>query len=261
MSARTRFGSVYICRTFFITSSGVSDRWIVLPRLLLIFLSPSSPGSRAERRQQRLRLDQDVAPKKLLNRRTASRDSSRCATWSSPTGTKRRVVHRDVGGLQQRIAEEPDRRQILVLQVLLLLLVGRHALEPRHRHHHRQQQIELGVLGHQRLDEERALLRIEPGADPVGHVVVGVAGQLARCRRSRWSARASRRRSRSSRTGPAAAPSCRARPTRWPRCRRPVGRMPETTRALASLCRQPGEDEAIRRQHDRARTRRTESSA
>src|SRR5207244_3482708 len=31
MSARIRFGSVYICRTFFVTSSAVSVRSIVLP--------------------------------------------------------------------------------------------------------------------------------------------------------------------------------------------------------------------------------------
>ena len=48
MSARTRFGSVYIDITFLRTSSAVSDRWIVFPMLLLIFLPPSSPGNRAK---------------------------------------------------------------------------------------------------------------------------------------------------------------------------------------------------------------------
>ncbi len=90
------------------------------------------------------------------------------------------VVHRDVGRLQQWIAEKPDRRQILLLQVLLLLLVGRHAFEPRHGHDHREHQEQLGVLGHQRLDEERAFLRIESGANPVGDVFVSVGRDLAR---------------------------------------------------------------------------------
>jgi hypothetical protein len=91
-----------------------------------------------------------------------------------------RVVHRDVGSLQERIAEKANRGQILVLQVFLLLLVRRHPLEPRHWHDHRQQQEQLGVLGHQRLDEKRALLRIEPGADPVGDVFIGERRQLTR---------------------------------------------------------------------------------
>jgi len=89
-----------------------------------------------------------------------------------------RVVDGDVGGLEQRIPEKADRRQIFILQVLLLLFVGRDPLEPRHRDDHRQQQIELGVLRHERLDEERALLRIETGGDPVGHVLVRVGRQL-----------------------------------------------------------------------------------
>ena len=122
-------------------------------------------------RQQRLRLDEHVAEEVV----EAPHDLARQLEVRHLILADRhelRVVHRDVGRLQQRIAEEPDRRQILVLQLLLLLLVGRHALEPRHRHDHRQQQVQLGVLGHERLDEERALLGIEAGADPVGDVVV-----------------------------------------------------------------------------------------
>ena len=61
----------------------------------------------------------------------------------------------------------------------LLLLVGRHALEPRDRHDHLQQQVQLGVLGHQRLHEERAALGIDAGGDPVGGVVEGVGDEAA----------------------------------------------------------------------------------
>ena len=148
------------------------------------------------------------APKKLLKRRTTSRDELEVRDLILADRHEARVVHRDVGGLQQRIAEEADRRQVLVLQVLLLLLVGRHALEPRHRHDHRQQQVQLGVLGHERLDEERALLRIEARRRSSRRRCRRRTSSAGSCRRSRSSARASRRRSRSSRTAPAAAPSC-----------------------------------------------------
>ena len=57
----------------------VSDRWIVLPRLLLIFLSPSSPGRRPNVVSSGCGSTR-TSPKKLLKRRTTSRDSSRCAT-------------------------------------------------------------------------------------------------------------------------------------------------------------------------------------
>ena len=90
-----------------------------------------------------------------------------------------RIVDRDVRGLQQRIPEEADARQIAVAQLLDLFLVGRHALEPRNRRDHLEQQVQLGVFRHQRLNEEGALLGIEPGADPVGDVVVGVRDDLA----------------------------------------------------------------------------------
>ncbi len=47
------------------------------------------------------------------------------------------AIDQDVGRLQQRIAEETIGRQILVLQLLLLILVGRHPLQPAQRRHHR----------------------------------------------------------------------------------------------------------------------------
>ena len=183
---------------------------MVLPRLLLIFLSPSSPGSRLNRGQQRLRLDQDVAEEVVeapnrFARQLQMRHLIVADRYES------RVVNRHVRGLQQRVTEKPDRRQVLVLQVFLLFLVGRHALEPRHRDHHRQQQIQFRVFGHERLDEDRALLRVESRRNPVRRVLVGVRRQLRRVWRSRSSTRASRRRSSSSRTGPAAEPSCRVR--------------------------------------------------
>ena len=69
------------------------------------------------------------------------------------------LVDDDVGGLQQRVAEEAVGREVLPLDVLLLLLVGRDALQPGHRHDHREQQVQLRVLRHQALDEQRSSAR------------------------------------------------------------------------------------------------------
>jgi hypothetical protein len=77
------------------------------------------------------------------------------------------AIDQDVGRLQQRIAEETVGRQILVLELFLLVLVGRHALQPAERRHHRQQQMQLGVLGHLRLDEQRRPDRIDARRQPV----------------------------------------------------------------------------------------------
>jgi hypothetical protein len=58
------------------------------------------------------------------------------------------AVHQDVRALQQRVAEEAVGGEILLLELLLLILVTRHAFEPAERHHHREQQVELSVLRH-----------------------------------------------------------------------------------------------------------------
>ena len=75
-----------------------------------------------------------------------------------------RPVQQDVGALQQRVAEEAVGGEVLFLQLLLLVLVGRHALEPAERRDHRQQQVQLGVLRHARLDEQRATAGLRPAA-------------------------------------------------------------------------------------------------
>ena len=94
-------------------------------------------------------------------------------------GHVHRPVQQDVGALQQRVAEEAVGREVLLLQLLLLVLVGRHALEPAERRDHRQQQVQLGVLGHPRLDEQRRHGRIEPGGQPVDDHLPGVVLELA----------------------------------------------------------------------------------
>src|SRR5216684_7830329 len=76
------------------------------------------------------------------------------------------LVHEDVRGLEQRVAEQPVGRR-LDAELLHHLLVGRDPLEPGHRRAHGEEQVQLGVLRHQGLDEERGLLGIEPGPEPV----------------------------------------------------------------------------------------------
>jgi hypothetical protein len=81
----------------------------------------------------------------------------------------RRAVHQDVGRLQQRVAEEAVGRQVLVRQLVLLVLVGRYALEPAQRRAHRQREVKLGVLGQPRLQEQHRARRVDPGGEPVDH--------------------------------------------------------------------------------------------
>ena len=84
-------------------------------------------------------------------------------------GHEGRTVQQDVGALQQRVTEKAVGREILVLELLLLILVGRHALEPGERCDHRQQQVQLSVLGYVRLHEQRRHARIESSGEPVDH--------------------------------------------------------------------------------------------
>ena len=117
--------------------------------------------------------------------------------------------------------------------LLLLLLVRRRPLEPAHRRDRREQPGQLGVLGTVALDEQRAAFRIEAEGQERG-------GHLARARpqhvrgRACWSARGSRRCSRSPRTRPAAGRSCGSRPGRCRGGRLPVGWIPEKMRGRAS---------------------------
>ncbi len=77
------------------------------------------------------------------------------------------AVDEDVGALQQRIPEEAVRGEVLLLEFLLLVLIARDTLEPAERSHHRQQQVQLGVLGHMRLDEQRGDARVQASGQPV----------------------------------------------------------------------------------------------
>ncbi len=91
---------------------------------------------------------------------------------------ERRPVQQDVRGLQQRVAEEAVGGQVLFLELGLLVLVARHALEPAERRDHRQQQVQLGVLGHLRLHEQRGDAGVEARGEPVDEHLVDEFGEL-----------------------------------------------------------------------------------
>jgi hypothetical protein len=84
----------------------------------------------------------------------------------------------DVGGLQQGVEEEAHVAEVLVGDLLALLLVGRHALEPRHRGDHREVHGQLGDLGDVRLAIDGALVGVEAGRDPVEDLLFGEAPDL-----------------------------------------------------------------------------------
>jgi len=77
------------------------------------------------------------------------------------------TVDQDVGALQQRVAKEAVGRKVFLGQLFLLILVGRHPFQPAQRRHHRQQQMQLGVFDHLRLDEQGRFGRINAGRQPV----------------------------------------------------------------------------------------------
>ena len=77
------------------------------------------------------------------------------------------AVKQDIRGLQQRIAEEAEHCEIFFLQILNLVLVRRDALQPAERCHHSQQAKQLTMLFDMALHEDGALLRVEPGRQPV----------------------------------------------------------------------------------------------
>ena len=81
------------------------------------------------------------------------------------------AIDQDIGGLQDGIAEEAVGRQVPVVQLLLLLLVGRYPLEPAHRRDHRQQEVQFGVFGYATLHEDRGGSGADPGGEPVDHHV------------------------------------------------------------------------------------------
>ena len=102
------------------------------------------------------------------------------------------------------------------------------------------------MLGHHRLHEEHALLGIEAGANPVGDVVERVVDDLAGVGVVRSSARASRRRSRSSRTVACSVDPVLQRADEMPEVQL-AGRAHARHHAFAGQSQQPTQDEALHR--------------
>ena len=84
------------------------------------------------------------------------------------------AVYQDIGALQEGVAKEAVGRQVLFSELLLLVLVGRHPLEPAQRRDHGQQKVQLRVLRHARLDEQGRLRRVNAGGKPVHQHVPNV---------------------------------------------------------------------------------------
>ena len=148
-----------------------------------------------------------------------------------------RAVDQDVGRLHHRIAEKAERRQVAIGELFLLVLVRRHALEPAHRRDHAEQQRQLGVLDHARLDENRRARRVDADCEPVDEHLPARCPRSARASRSGSSARASRRRNTGTRTPPAAAASFSARHGSDRYASGRSGRMPDNTRSANIACR------------------------
>ena len=89
-------------------------------------------------------------------------------------------INQDVSRLQERIAEETVGREILFLQSFLLILVGRHPLQPTEWGDHRQQEVQFGVFGHAGLDKQGRLARVDTGSQPVDDHVPGTLRDHAR---------------------------------------------------------------------------------
>jgi hypothetical protein len=95
-------------------------------------------GERGDGSQERLRFDKHVT-KKLIEATNRFARKLEVDDLILADGNEIRVVHRHDGGLQQRIAEESQSREIFFGELLLLILVSGHALEPGNRDHHREE--------------------------------------------------------------------------------------------------------------------------
>jgi hypothetical protein len=79
------------------------------------------------------------------------------------------------------VAEESVVGQVPVRELLLLILVGRHALEPAHRRNHSKQQRELRVLGHAGLDEDGGARGVDARGKPVDEHLPDAVGNRFGC--------------------------------------------------------------------------------
>ena len=136
-------------------------------------LSPIGAGHLGRLREDRLRLREDLAVVEVelpddLARELDVRDL--VDAHRDAVG----LVQDDVGGLQDRVAEEAVEGQLAIRDLLADLLVAGRALQPAHWRDHPEEEEELGVLLHLALDEERRPLRVDAGGDEVDeHLALG----------------------------------------------------------------------------------------
>ena len=91
-----------------------------------------------------------------------------------------REVERDVGRHEDRVAEEAERPEVLLAELLDLLLVRRHALEPAERRDHPEDERQLGRLRDARLDEDAPTSRGRGPTDSQSVTASSVASRIAR---------------------------------------------------------------------------------
>ena len=91
------------------------------------------------------------------------------------------LVHDDVRRLENRVAEETERREIFLDEFLSHLLIGRIPFEPCEGGDHGEKQEEFGMFLDRGLDEEGALCRLQAGRKPVDDHVDGVRPDSTRC--------------------------------------------------------------------------------
>ena len=100
-----------------------------------------------------------------------------------PHWDERRLVDHDVGGLENRVREEPVVDVVGLLR--LLFLVCRRSLEPAHRRHRAQEPGQLCVLRTVALDEERAPVGIQPEREQSRRHLAGLRPEQLRVMRAR----------------------------------------------------------------------------
>ena len=86
-----------------------------------------------------------------------------------------RPIEQDISRHQDRIAQKREGVEILVLDVFDLFLVGGIAVEPAQGGDHGKRPAELRMLRDVRLNEDGALLGIEPDRKPVQQGIVAIA--------------------------------------------------------------------------------------
>src|SRR5207245_5758758 len=131
-------------------------------------------------RDQRLR-DREDGPEKIVE---PTSDLARQLDVRLLVAADRHEValhHEDVGGLEDRIAEESVRRQRQIV-VAHLFLERRNPLRPRNGNEHREIEEELGHFGDARLQVDRGPLRIDPEGEVVDDELADVLPDLLEVR-------------------------------------------------------------------------------